>query len=45
VTTGGARGDLVEVAAGLRPGDRDVVRGGFTLKDGDAVREAAGERG
>jgi len=40
VKTGGAQGDRVEIAAGLNPGDRVVIRGGFTLKDGDAVRPA-----
>jgi RND family efflux transporter MFP subunit len=45
VTTGAAHGELVEVAAGLRAGERIVVRGGFTLRDGDAVREAGAGRG
>lgn len=43
VTTGGVRGELVEIASGLRAGEQVVIRGGFTLKDGDAVR--AGEAG
>jgi membrane fusion protein, multidrug efflux system len=37
VATGIAAGDLVEIAAGLRAGERYVSRGGFNLKDGDRV--------
>jgi RND family efflux transporter MFP subunit len=44
VTTGSVQGDLVEIASGLTAGERVVVRGGFTLKDGDAVRPAVAER-
>jgi RND family efflux transporter MFP subunit len=33
-------GDLVEIASGLKPGERYVIRGGFNLKDGDKVTEA-----
>jgi membrane fusion protein (multidrug efflux system) len=40
VTTGSVNGESVEIAAGLNAGERVVVRGGFTLKDGDAVRLA-----
>jgi len=40
VTTGGVRGESVEITSGLNAGERVVVRGGFTLKDGDAVRPA-----
>ncbi|NTU59613.1 MAG: efflux RND transporter periplasmic adaptor subunit [Deltaproteobacteria bacterium] len=41
VEIGAAEGDGVEVAKGLSPGDKVVVRGGFNLKDGDAVRVSA----
>ncbi len=40
VTTRGVQGDRVEIASGLNAGERVVIRGGFTLKDGDAVRPA-----
>jgi membrane fusion protein, multidrug efflux system len=40
VSTAGVRGDAVEITSGLNAGERVVVRGGFTLKDGDAVRPA-----
>lgn len=42
VTTGSVHGDNVEIAAGLSAGERVVVRGGFTLKDGDAIRPGDG---
>jgi len=38
VTTGSVQGERVEIASGLNAGERVVIRGGFTLKDGDAVR-------
>ena len=41
VTTGSVQGENVEIAAGLNAGERVVIRGGFTLRDGDAVRTAA----
>lgn len=44
VTTGGVQGDFVEIASGLAAGDAVVLRGGFTLKDGDAVRAAGAGR-
>lgn len=37
VETGAVSGDLVEIAAGLKAGERFVTRGGFTLRDGDKV--------
>ena len=37
VETGTVAGDLVEVVAGLKAGERYVTRGGFNLKDGDRV--------
>jgi RND family efflux transporter MFP subunit len=44
VTTGSVQGDRVEIATGLAAGERVVVRGGFTLKDGDTVRLAEAGR-
>jgi membrane fusion protein (multidrug efflux system) len=41
VATGITAGDLVEIASGLRAGERYVSRGGFNLKDGDKVAIAA----
>ena len=40
VKLGAAVGELVEVVGGLAPGERIVVRGGFNLRQGDAVLEA-----
>lgn len=37
VTTGTVSGDQVEIASGLKVGEQYVVRGGFTLKDGDKI--------
>lgn len=37
VTTGAVEGDLVEIVSGAQAGERYVVRGGFTLQDGDPV--------
>ncbi|HEY6838571.1 MAG TPA: efflux RND transporter periplasmic adaptor subunit [Geobacteraceae bacterium] len=45
VETGVLSGDLVEVTAGLKAGERYVVRGGFNLKDGDRVAVADGSKG
>lgn len=42
IQTGAAAGDAVEVTGGLKPGDEVVTRGGFNLRDGDAVRAAKG---
>lgn len=40
VETGTVAGDRVEIAAGLKPGESYVTRGGFNLKDGDKVSVA-----
>ncbi len=39
--TGTAAGAPVEITSGLAPGDQVVVRGGFSLRDGDKVTVAA----
>lgn len=41
IRTATVSGEMVEVAAGLKPGEQYVVRGGFNLKDGDRVALAA----
>ena len=41
VSTGSVTGEQVEVVTGLKNGEQYVVRGGFNLKDGDAVTVAA----
>ena len=41
IQSGSVNGDMVEIAKGLKPGEQYVVRGGFNLKDGDAVAIAA----
>ncbi len=40
VTTGALLGDTVEILSGLAAGESFVVRGGFLVKDGDAVTPA-----
>lgn len=40
VTTGIVAGDQVEVTGGVKKGEEYVVRGGFTIKDGDRVTVA-----
>lgn len=40
VKTGIASGENVEIVEGIKPGDKFVSRGGFNLKDGDAVTVA-----
>jgi membrane fusion protein, multidrug efflux system len=42
--TGTAAGGPVEITSGLAPGDQLVVRGGFSLRDGDKVTVAAAQR-
>lgn len=42
VKTGAAAGEGVEVLEGLQAGEVVVTRGGFNLRDGDAVRAAEG---
>lgn len=37
VRTGDPRGEEVEIAAGIKAGERVITRGGFTIKDGDRV--------
>ncbi|CAH2030210.1 efflux RND transporter periplasmic adaptor subunit [Trichlorobacter ammonificans] len=37
VKTGLVSGDLVEIVEGLKTGEQYVVRGGFTLRDGDRI--------
>jgi multidrug efflux pump subunit AcrA (membrane-fusion protein) len=44
VTTGALAGEKVEIASGLKPGEKLVVRGSFNLKDSDKVI-VPGERG
>ncbi len=41
VTTGTVSGDLVEIASGVKGGEKYVARGGFNLKDGDRVAVAS----
>ena len=41
IQSGSVNGDMVEIVKGLKPGEQYVVRGGFNLKDGDAVAIAA----
>jgi RND family efflux transporter MFP subunit len=41
ITTGTVNGDRVEIRSGLKPGEQYVVRGGFSLKDGDRVAVTA----
>jgi RND family efflux transporter MFP subunit len=38
VTTGAVLGEAVEIPSGLSPGEAVITRGGFNLKDGDAVK-------
>jgi RND family efflux transporter MFP subunit len=45
VTTGATSGDQVEIVSGLARGDRVVTRGGFNLRDGDAVEIVRSEGG
>ncbi|HEY6007133.1 MAG TPA: efflux RND transporter periplasmic adaptor subunit [Geobacteraceae bacterium] len=37
VTTGAVSGDIVEITAGLKQGERFITRGSFNVKDGDRV--------
>jgi membrane fusion protein, multidrug efflux system len=37
IATGAVSGDLVEIASGVKAGEKLVSRGGFNLKDGDKV--------
>lgn len=40
IQSGAVTGDMVEITSGLKPGEQYVVRGGFNVKDGDAVAAA-----
>lgn len=40
VETGVISGELVEIVKGLAPGEKFVIRGGFSLRDGDKVSVA-----
>jgi membrane fusion protein, multidrug efflux system len=42
IRTGSVSTDLVEVASGLGAGESVVTRGGFNLKDGEAVKVVQG---
>jgi RND family efflux transporter MFP subunit len=42
VSVGALQGDLAEIRDGLRSGERVVVRGGFNLQDGAAVKVSGG---
>jgi membrane fusion protein (multidrug efflux system) len=44
VTTNALAGDQVEIAHGLNPGEKLVVRGAFNLKDNDRVVVPSGQR-
>lgn len=44
VETGAVAGDRVEVASGLKAGEKFVTRGGFNLKDGSVVTAASGPK-
>lgn len=41
IVSGVVNGDMVEIASGVKPGEKYVIRGGFNLKDGDKVAVAA----
>lgn len=41
ISTGSVNSELVEIVRGLNKGEQYVVRGGFSLKDGDRVAVAA----
>jgi RND family efflux transporter MFP subunit len=41
IQSGAVTGDLVEIAVGLKAGEKYIIRGGFNLKDGDIVAVAA----
>ncbi len=41
ILSGAVNGEMIEIASGLKPGEQYVIRGGFNLKDGDAVAVAA----
>ncbi len=45
VRTGIASGDMVEITGGLAAGEKIITRGGFTVKDGDAVQTAGSAGG
>jgi membrane fusion protein (multidrug efflux system) len=45
VVTGGAKGDLIEIVNGLRPGEAIVTEGGYGLPDGSPVTSADARRG
>jgi RND family efflux transporter MFP subunit len=45
VQVGATAGSLVEIMAGVKGGDRVVVRGAFNLRDGDTVRVAVVKEG
>jgi multidrug efflux pump subunit AcrA (membrane-fusion protein) len=42
IATGAVSGDQIEVSSGLAAGELVITRGGFNLKDGDAVKVIAG---
>lgn len=41
IASGGVSGDMVEIVSGLTVGEQYVVRGGFSLQDGDKVAVTA----
>ncbi len=42
VQTGAVSADRAEIVRGLAAGEKVIVRGGFTVKDGDRVRNGGG---